>query len=80
MFAGSAGVTWLLSSKVVQMGDMAWLEHLQAFSQQLASAGQQLLAEQGHLTDWFTHQQGLFALGDTACLLVFIHSLIDDCI
>ena len=60
-----AGVTWLLSSKVVQMTEAAWLEQLQAFGQQAAAVGQQAAAQHGRLTDWFLHQQGLFALGKT---------------
>lgn len=58
-----AGVTWLLSSKVVQMVETTWLEQLQAFSQQVATVGRQVAAEHGRLADWFLHQQGLFALG-----------------
>ena len=61
----SAGLTWLLSSKVVQMAEAAWLEQVQAFGDQVAAAGQQAAAQHGRLTDWFLHQQGLFALGRT---------------
>lgn len=52
------------------MTEAAWLEQLQAFGEQLAAVGEQAAAQ---LTDWFLHQQGLFALGGTPCLLK--HSL-----
>lgn len=57
----------MLSSKVVQMTEAAWLEQLQAFGEQLAAVGQQAAAQ---LTDWFLHQQGLFALGRTPYLFI----------
>ena len=63
-----AGVTWVLSSQVMQMAESNWLEQLQAFSQHLASVGQRVATEYGRITDWFLHQQGLFALGDKTCL------------
>ena len=67
-------MTWLLSSKVVQMAEAAWLEQLQAFGQQVAAVGQQAAAQHGRITDWFLHQQGLFALGATLlCWAVLSH-------
>lgn len=45
------------------MAEPVWLEQLQAFSQHLASVGQQAAAKRERLADWFLHQQGLFALG-----------------
>ena len=49
------------------MAEAAWLEQLQAFGAQAAAVGQQAAAQHGRLTDWFLHQQGLFALGRTLC-------------
>ena len=54
------------------MAESTWLEHLQAFGQQLTAVGQQAAAQHGRLTDWFLHQQGLFALGESCCL--YTHS------
>lgn len=74
VYVWSAGMTWLLSSKVVQMAEAAWLEQLQAFGQQVAAVGQHAAAQHGRITDWFLHQQGLFALGETMlCWVVLSH-------
>ena len=58
-----AGVTWLLSSQVVRMSESVWLEQLEAYSQHVASPGQQIAAEHIRMTNWLLHQQGLHALG-----------------
>ena len=49
------------------MAEAAWLEQLQAFGEQVAAVGQQAAAQHGRITDWFLHQQGLFALGRALC-------------
>ena len=60
---GLAGVTWLLSSQVVQMTESIWMEQLKAYSRHIASLGQQIAAEHMHVTNWLLHQRGLYALG-----------------
>ena len=62
-----AGMTWLLSSQVVQMTESVWLEQLKAYSQHIASLSQRIAAERVHVTNWLRHQQGLYALGELCC-------------
>lgn len=64
---GLAGVTWLLSSQVVQMTESIWMEQLKAYSRHIASLGQQIAAEHAHVTNWLLHQRGLYALGKLCC-------------
>ena len=64
---GLAGVTWLLSSQVVQMTESIWMEQLKAYSRHVASLGQQIAAEHACVTNWLLHQRGLYALGKLCC-------------
>ncbi len=64
---GLAGVTWLLSSQVVQMTESIWMEQLKAYSRHIASLGQQIAAEHVRVTNWLLHQRGLYALGKFCC-------------
>lgn len=64
---GLAGVTWLLSSQVVQMTESIWMEQLEAYSRHVASLGQQIAAEHVRVTNWLLHQRGLYALGKFYC-------------
>ncbi|DBB12200.1 TPA: hypothetical protein ACH3X3_006306 [Trebouxia sp. C0006] len=57
------GVTWLLSSQVVQMTESIWMEQLKAYSRHIASLGRQIAAEHARVTNWLLHQRGLYALG-----------------
>ncbi|DBA84918.1 TPA: hypothetical protein ACH3X1_005930 [Trebouxia sp. C0004] len=57
------GVTWLLSSQVVQMTESIWMKQLMAYRRHTASLGQQIAAEHVLVTSWLLHQRGLYALG-----------------
>ncbi len=80
---GLAGVTWLLSSQVVQMTESIWMEQLKAYSRHIASLGQQIAAEHMRVTNWLLHQRGLYALGKFCCFEgahFFVHNLLRNCI